>query len=259
MSKHLVTLIYGKVVGKARSADPKRSATAAIRKAVLVAFADRANDDGSGVYVSKKRVAAEIECDRSTVIRACYSLSDEGFLHKVGEKAGNHGYTDIYQISVSKILDLPDAWIKCSNRNTLDDGLGEDVQELGDATLETSQVSQKFLSSVAGSDKNRPYRTNKKHARTNAREDGPAADRRDASSAGPPPDYRRMAGDPEYAREHRDLAVAESPRSKLAELREELASLERTHAKYPVLSEDDYAARHARLNGEILALENSEN
>lgn len=260
MSKHLVTLIYGKVVGKAIGDDPKRVATAVIRKAVLVALADRANDDGSGVYVSKSRVAAELECDRSTVIRACYSLEDESFLHVVGKKTGNHGYTDIYQISVSRIHDLPDAWSKSRNRNTLDEGLGEDAEVSPSAALENVQVLEKGGSSVAARDKNRPYKTIEKHAGVRERANGPSADRPVGSSSGPSQaDFRMMAADPEYARDHRDVTVEESPRSKLATLRDELETLERIHAKYPELSGSDYSTRRDRLLGEISQLENSEN
>ena len=260
MSKHLVTLIYGKVVGPSTGDDPNRKATAMVRKAVLVALADRANDDGSGVYVSKSRISEELECDRGTVVRACQSLEDHSLIHDVGRKAGNHGFTVIYQISVEKIQELPDAWVKCSNRNTLDVNLGEDVEASLPATLGRAQVLEKGRSSVAGSDKNRPYRTIKKHAGAGERANGPSADRPVGSSSGPSQtDFRRMAADPEYARDQRDLVIEESPRSQLATLREELESLERIHAKYPELSGSDYAARRDRLIGEIAHLENSEN
>jgi hypothetical protein len=218
VSKHLVTLIYGKVVGKATG---DLSATAAYRKAVLVALADRANDDGSGVYVSKTRVAAELECDRSTVSRVCQTLEDDGFLHVVGKKTGNHGYTDIYQISVSKILDLPDAWAKCGNRNTLDESLGEDADVSPSATHAQVQVLQKAGSSVASRDKNRPYRTiennlsdSKKSASRAERQQSPDQEaallRWEA--------VRLRASDPERAREMEqradDLTFAEIQKSK---------------------------------------------
>ena len=56
MSKRLVNLVYAKTCG------------GQTRKAVLVAMADRANDDGSGVWVSKTRLAAEVEVTRNSQI-----------------------------------------------------------------------------------------------------------------------------------------------------------------------------------------------
>lgn len=151
MSKHLVTLIYGKVCGSA------------MRKAVLVAMADRANDDGSGVYVSKSRIAAELECSRTTVQSATRELEEDGILHAVGKKTGNHGYTTIYQISVRNLSLLPDAWVKCTDSSTLDSGLGEDVddeiQPTNGTALKQSQVPKSTGSSANLFGKNRPYRT----------------------------------------------------------------------------------------------------
>lgn len=151
MSTALVTLIYGKVCGSA------------MRKAVLIRMADRANDDGSGIYTSKSRIAAELECSRTTVQSATRELEEEGILLAVGKKTGNHGYTTIYQISVRNLHLLPDAWANCTDRSTLDSGLGEDTDAAGEApngeALDGIQVPKSTRSSANVIGKNRPYRT----------------------------------------------------------------------------------------------------
>lgn len=151
MSKLLVNLVYSKICGSAS------------RKAVLVALADRASDDGSGVYVSKTRISAETELSRSTVVSVCQELEAEGVLTAVGKRTGNHGYTVVYHMQCAKIQSLPDAWSKCTNPDTLDADLGNETDEAfqvaDHATLEKVQVSNPTRSSVALCDKNRPYRT----------------------------------------------------------------------------------------------------
>lgn len=176
MSKHLVTLIYGKVVGKGTpdDSDPESTPSAAMRKAVLVAMADRANDDGSGVYVSKTRIAAELECSRTTVWAVQKQFEREGIIADVGKKAGRRGQTTIYQISVRNIRLLPNAWGDCSDLNTLDDGLGEDeeaspalAKSNGKASSGRTQSNGKAFNqpahSVQDTDTSRPYRTKYKN------------------------------------------------------------------------------------------------
>ncbi len=160
MSRALVDLIFSRVCGSAA------------RKAVLLAMADRANDDGSGVWVSKSRIAAETEWARSTIISAMRSLEREGFIKAIGKKAGNHGYTVVYHMSVVKLAALPTAWAKCRNPDTLDDDLGEERSEDGEVsdhatlehiqvsatpTLKRVQVSESTVSSVRPTDKNQSF------------------------------------------------------------------------------------------------------
>gem|GEM_PF-5874362 len=130
---------------------------------MLLSLANRANDDGSDVWVSKTRVSAETELARSTVVSVMQELERDGTIRAVGKKAGNHGYTVVYHMSVEKLAALPDAWSKCSNPNTLDEALGEEQPEgyqvTDHATLKRFQVSKSTRSSVRLSDKNNPYRT----------------------------------------------------------------------------------------------------
>jgi hypothetical protein len=144
-------LVRGKVCGSSS------------RKAVLLSLANRANDDGSDVWVSKTRIAAETELARSTVVSVMQELEYEGVIRAIGKKPGRRGYTVAYHMSVAKISAFPAAWGKCSDPNTMDADLGNDLQEPGivsdHATLPLLIVSKSTPDSVRLSDKNNPYRT----------------------------------------------------------------------------------------------------
>lgn len=93
MSRILVTLVYERKIGSM------------LRKAVLSCMADRANDDGSGIWLSKGRIADEIEASRRSVITAIQGLVDDGLLIDHGlRKAGS---THEYSIHVETLADMP--------------------------------------------------------------------------------------------------------------------------------------------------------
>jgi biotin operon repressor len=95
MSKHLVSLVYRKKIGSM------------MRKAVLSYMADRANDDGSGVWCSKGTIANEIEASRQGVITTIRSLVDDGLLIEDGQRKCQNGFTVEYRIDVKKLNALP--------------------------------------------------------------------------------------------------------------------------------------------------------
>jgi hypothetical protein len=95
MSKHLVSLVYRKKIGSM------------MRKAVLSYMADRANDDGSGVWCSKGTIANEIEASRQGVITTIKSLVDDGLLIEDGQRKCQNGFTVEYRIDVKKVHALP--------------------------------------------------------------------------------------------------------------------------------------------------------
>ena len=97
MSRSVATLIYSKKTGSA------------MRKSILAYMADRANDDGSGIWCSKQRIADEIEASRSSVISNIREMVAEGILVEIGKRQHQNGYTMEYSINISAILDLPDA------------------------------------------------------------------------------------------------------------------------------------------------------
>lgn len=147
MSKRLTTLVYSKTCG------------GQTRKAVLVAMADRANDDGSGVWVSKTRMAAEIEITRQTVFYTVRELVAEGVLIDRGKRAGKRGYTIEYDIAVKKIMAFPESWPETEDFEVCESPESEASSETTQSQSVASIVSHKAGNSVTVNSKNRPYRT----------------------------------------------------------------------------------------------------
>lgn len=92
MSRKLVTLVYERKIGSM------------LKKAVLSAMADRANDDGTGVWLSKGRIADEIEASRRAVITAIQDMVADGLLIDHGLRAA--GSTHHYDINVAALSGL---------------------------------------------------------------------------------------------------------------------------------------------------------
>ncbi|MGT2515647.1 helix-turn-helix domain-containing protein [Sphingomonas panni] len=95
MSNAVATLVYSRVVGSLA------------RKAVLRYFADRASDDGRGIWASKQRIADEIECSRQTVITVVRGLIADGLVAEVGERRCRFGFTVEYRLVLPAIAALP--------------------------------------------------------------------------------------------------------------------------------------------------------
>ena len=97
MSNKVSVLVYSRRVGSP------------IRKAVLVYFAERASDNGEGIWASKGSIAAAIECGRSTVIRTIQDFVSEGILVEAGKRSHRNGETIEYRMDLRAIADLPNA------------------------------------------------------------------------------------------------------------------------------------------------------
>lgn len=95
MSRRLATLVYDRKVGSVH------------RKAILAYFADRASDNGKGVWASKQTIADETECGRSTVIKIIAEFVSEGLVTVAGERPCQNGKTIVYDLNVDAILALP--------------------------------------------------------------------------------------------------------------------------------------------------------
>lgn len=80
MSHKVVSLVYSRRVGSA------------YRKAILAYMADRASDDGRGVFCSKGTIAEETEIARSTVFKTIRDLVEEGVLIEAGARGRISGY-----------------------------------------------------------------------------------------------------------------------------------------------------------------------
>lgn len=101
MSRKVATLVYAKQAGSMA------------RKAVLAYFADRANDDGTGIWAAKQRIADEIECSKQTVITTVKALVADGLIVETGKRANSNGYTVEYAINLKAIEALPESKRDC--------------------------------------------------------------------------------------------------------------------------------------------------
>ena len=95
MSRKVATLVYAKQAGSMA------------RKAVLAYFADRANDDGTGIWAGKQRIADEIECSKQTVITTVKALAADGLIEETGRRPNSNGYTVEYRLNLDAIEALP--------------------------------------------------------------------------------------------------------------------------------------------------------
>ena len=95
MSNHLTSEVYKRRIGSLS------------RNAVLVLMADKASDDGSGIWASKQRMADELGCSKQTVIDVIKSLMADGLVREVGQRQNANGYTVEYLIDVAALLALP--------------------------------------------------------------------------------------------------------------------------------------------------------
>lgn len=95
MSNHLISEAYKRQVGNMA------------RKAVMVLLADKASDDGSGIWASKQRMADEIGATKQTVISTIKGLIAEGLVKEMGQRKSPNGYTVEYCIVVSALIALP--------------------------------------------------------------------------------------------------------------------------------------------------------
>ncbi len=95
MSNKVSVLVYSRKIGSP------------VRKAVLVYFAERASDNGEGIWASKSTIADAIECGRSTVIRTINDLVSEGILRQTGTRKCRTGETIEYAMILTAIAALP--------------------------------------------------------------------------------------------------------------------------------------------------------
>lgn len=95
MSNHLTSLAYKVNVGSL------------LRKSVLVLLADKASDDGSGIWASKQTMADELCCSKQAVIKSMNEFQAEGLLRETGTRKNPNGYTVTYTLNVAAIEALP--------------------------------------------------------------------------------------------------------------------------------------------------------
>ncbi|TNE62193.1 MAG: hypothetical protein EP341_00330 [Sphingomonadales bacterium] len=85
----------------------RRRVGSSTKKAVMMYLADRASDDGSGIWTSKSHIAADTELSKRSVQNAMNDFENDGLLEKVGTKPCQNGYTYEYRLILTAIEALP--------------------------------------------------------------------------------------------------------------------------------------------------------
>lgn len=95
MSNKCHALVQERVVGSA------------VKKTVLLYMADRASDDGSGIWTSKVRMSQHTELSRRSVQNAITEFTNDGIIECVGKRGIKNGYVYEYRIVLPVVLSLP--------------------------------------------------------------------------------------------------------------------------------------------------------
>lgn len=74
-----------------------------VRKQIIMFMADKASDDGSGIWCSKGTVVRHTELGETTVKRAINEFINEGILTETGRRKCANGYTVIYQMDLVEV------------------------------------------------------------------------------------------------------------------------------------------------------------
>lgn len=85
----------------------KRQLNTLTRKAVMHLLADKASDNGSGIWASKQTMADELCTSKQTILTTIRGLVDDGLLKEVGHRRCANGYLVEYCIDVGALKALP--------------------------------------------------------------------------------------------------------------------------------------------------------
>ncbi len=77
-----------------------------VRKQIIMFLADKASDDGSGIWCSKGTIQRHTELGETTVKRTINEFLNEGILIETGRRACKNGFTVVYRISLAAIRSL---------------------------------------------------------------------------------------------------------------------------------------------------------
>lgn len=78
----------------------------AARKQIIMFLADKASDDGSGIWCSKGTIQRHTELGETTVKRIISEFLREGLLVETGRRPCRNGYTVVYRIVIDRVRDL---------------------------------------------------------------------------------------------------------------------------------------------------------
>ena len=75
----------------------------ATRKQIIMFLADKASDDGSGIWCSKGTIQRHTELGETTVKRTIRDFLKEGILVETGARGCKNGFTVVYRIDLTQI------------------------------------------------------------------------------------------------------------------------------------------------------------
>jgi hypothetical protein len=81
----------------------ERKFGSATRKQIIMFLADKASDDGSGIWCSKGTIQRHTELGETTVKRAVRAFLKEGILIETGARTCKNGFTVVYRIDMTKV------------------------------------------------------------------------------------------------------------------------------------------------------------
>ncbi len=94
MSNYVSSLVQRRIIGSSTL------------KSILIYLADRASDDGSGIWVSKANISNDTEFSKRTVQASIKKLVDQGILYEAGIKKHQNGHTVDYSINLGIVKGL---------------------------------------------------------------------------------------------------------------------------------------------------------
>jgi hypothetical protein len=106
VSNHLTSLAY------------KADAKSLLRKSVLVMLADKASDDGSGIWASKQTMADELCCSKQAILNTLQAFISEGLLTETGRRKNRNGFTITYALNIEALEALPRVKRWSNNQST---------------------------------------------------------------------------------------------------------------------------------------------
>ncbi|WP_254868508.1 hypothetical protein [Phaeobacter sp. HF9A] len=84
----------------------ERKFGSATRKQIIMFLADKASDDGSGIWCSKGTIQRHTELGETTVKRTIREFLKEGILVETGARGYKNGFTVVYRIDLAKVQAL---------------------------------------------------------------------------------------------------------------------------------------------------------
>ncbi|MEM9198784.1 MAG: hypothetical protein AAGD12_13165 [Pseudomonadota bacterium] len=81
----------------------ERKFGSATRKQIIMFLADKASDDGSGIWCSKGTIQRHTELGETTVNRTIRDFLKEGILVETGARGCKNGFTVVYRIDLARI------------------------------------------------------------------------------------------------------------------------------------------------------------